>query len=355
MIRHELEKTIRWYFILLFVLLLIVKCITVYFVDRFDYSNPIDEIYNEYIEVLKGDLTSEKEEYILTEWNTINDNISKSEEMEALYVSGEISRDEYAKFNDDYMYASSRISSINKVMEDYTYIKEIYEKTDSRIKPQFINSRYWDYFFDSASVGWFAILIIIIISVYSSSIEQSAGMWNIINAAYNGKAKILAIKMLVSALVGGVVSFVFAGVEYVTYAKFFDMSQLDAPIQSIQMFGSLTVDISIRTMVMLLVVWRTVAGVGIALISLLIAVLIRKDIFSLILMLAVMFVPVLLLEAVPEVFTYSFCGLYNGVNPVLATVNGNIFAGFSGWIVMLAIIVICLILNMYRFGYRVRK
>lgn len=355
MVKHELEKTIRWYFILSFALLLIIRCITIYFVDSFDYSNPVDEVYNEYIEVLKGDLTSEKEEYILTEWNTINDNISKSEEMELLYVSGEISRDEYAKFNDDYMYASSHISSISKVMEDYTYINEIYEKTDSRIKAEFINNRYWNYFFDAASVGWFPILLIIIISIYSSSVEQSAGMWNIINAAYNGKVKMLGIKMLVSALVGAVVSFIFAVVEYMIYAQFFDMPQLDAPIQSIQMFGNLMADISIGTMVMLLVIWRTVAGVGIALISLLVAVLIRKDIISLMIMLVVTFVPVLLLDAVPEIFTYSFLGLYNGVNLMLAFASGNMFAAFCGLFLGLAVIVVCVILNMYRFGYRVRK
>lgn len=355
MVKHELEKTVRWYFVLSFVLLLIVRCVTIYFVDSFDYSNPVDEIYNEYIEELKGELTSKKEEYILTEWNTINDNISKSEEMELLYVSGEISRDEYAKFNDNYMYASSHISSINKVMEDYTYINEIYEKTDSRIKAEFINNRYWNYFFDSASVGWFPILLIIIISIYSSSVEQSAGMWRIINAAYNGKAKMLGIKMLVSALVGAVISFTFAVAEYLIYAQFFDMPQLDAPIQSIQMFGNLAVDISIGTMVMLIVIWRTIAGAAIALVSLLMAVLIRKDIISLTIMLVVTFIPVLLLDAVPEVFTYSFCGLYNGVSPVIAVAGGNTFAGISGWITILVFIAVYFILNMYRFGYRVRK
>lgn len=355
MFRYELGKTVRWYFILMFAVLLIIKCITVYFVDRFDYSNPMDEIYNEYMEKLEGSITAEKEKELVTEWQTICDNLAKNEKMAKLYISGGISRDEYAEYNDAYMYAQNHYSAVNKVMEDYRYIKVMYQKPHSNIKPQFINSRYWDYFFDSGSVAWFPILLIIIISIYSSSVEQSAGMWNIINASYNGKAKILGTKMLVSAFLGALISFVFAVIEYLAYVQFFDMNLADAPIQSLQMFRSLTANISIGEGVAVLILWRALAGAGIALVSLLVAVLIRKDIISLMVMLAVNFVPVLLLDTVPNAFTNSFCGLYNAINPVLATAGRNTFSAFSGWGLMLITIVVCLILNAYRFGYRVRK
>lgn len=355
MMKYELGKAVRWFFVLSFILLLAIRCITVYFVDSFDYSNPADELYDEYIDILEGGLTVEKEEYILNEWTMINENISRSEEMELLYIGGEISRDEYAHFNDTYMYAQSHISSINKVMEDYTYIKAFCGKTDTVIMPEFINSRYWNCFFDPASVGWIPILLIIIISIYIFSVEQSTGMWNIINAAYNGKAKILKTKMAVSALIGGVISFTFAIAEYQTYLCFFDMHQIDAPIQSLHMFGDITVSISIGEAAVLLVLWRTMAGIGISLISLLAAALIRKDMLAVVLMLAAVFAPVLVLDALPEAFTYSLCGLYNGIAPLLAFLDGDLFAGAGALLIMPAIIAACIIFYMYRLGYKLKK
>lgn len=355
MVKFELGKIVRWYFILIFAGLIIIKCISVYFVDRFDYENSEDEIYNEYIEMLEGNITVEKEQYILNEWLTICQNLSKSNEMAEKYISGKISRDEYAAFNDDYMYAQSRIDSLNKVMEDYRYIKVMYQKTHSRIKPEFINSRYWDYFFSSTGVSWMPILLIVVISVFSSSVEQSSGMWNIINASYNGKAKMLAAKMCTSALTGGIISFAFAAAEFLAYYKFFGLSSLDAPIQSLHIFYSISADVSIKTGVIALILWRTAAGCGIALITLLISVLIKKDVVSLLIMVILIFVPVFILNIVPGIFARSFCGLYNGVNTVLEAAGTRPMAVFSDWTLMICAVVILFVFNLIRLGYRVKR
>lgn len=355
MVRFELGKIVRWYFVLIFAGLIIIKCITVYFVDRFDYGNSEDETYNEYIESLEGNITVEKEKYLINEWLTMCGNLSKNNEMAEKYISGEISRDEYAAFNDDYMYAQSHIDSLNKAMEDYRYIKVMYQKTHSRIKPEFINSRYWDYFFSPTSVSWLPVLLIIVISVFNSSVEQSSGMWNIINASYNGKAKMLAAKMCASAFTGLIISFTFVVAEFFAYYKFFGLSSLDAPIQSLHMFCNISADVSIKTGVIVLILWRTAAGCGIALITLLVSVLIKKDVVSLLLMIAVMFVPVFVLNAVPGVFSRSLCGLYNGVNTVLQSVGTRPMAVFSDWALMMCTITVLFILNLVRLGYRMKS
>lgn len=354
-VKYEIGKITRWYLILIFIVLVIVKCVLISFTDKLDYSDQIDEVYVKYINQVEGSMTAEKERYIIDEWRTICYNYSNSTKMQAMYMKGKITRQEFSEYNTALEYAQGHKSGIDRLMEDYKYIKDVYKRTHSKVMPQFLYSRYWDMFFSSTSVGWIPLILIIVFSVFCYAIENSAGMWKVINSCYNGKVKMLMIKSVICGLTGGIISFVYTTAEYFSYKYFMKLPLADAPVQSLKMFRYVSADISIRDAVVLLIVWRCAAGIFIGILSYMIASLIGKDIISFIVLIVIMFAPVFAISTAPWIFSRSICGLYNGVNIVIKTVSSKPMLAFGVWFMLLLTILICFGLNLVRLGYRRRR
>lgn len=152
------------------------------------YKDPQEYYYANYLQILQGELTQEKVDFIKNEKQKIDEEEKRQNALNEQYNQGLISLSELQQRLDEIGISENRKAAFNKVLVQYEYIQV-------HPKAQFIyDSGYLKMFhigaenrlFDS---GGFLVLnvLIILCSIWSFPLENQSGMFSILNTIPKGR------------------------------------------------------------------------------------------------------------------------------------------------------------------------
>ena len=328
----EVYKTlISSRFIIAIALLLAVKC--VYSVNTNSPARSYaDSVYKEYMTSLEGELTDEKRGILAKEREMIDSTLVKQQPMQQAYVNGEISFDEYRKYLSDYNYAFSR-SDLLKVIESHAAYLEKTE-AESGLKGWFAYDTGWKklYSGDADLFLYTSILLLLTGSFASEYLSRSStgGFSQILRATKNGRERTFFAKLISAGTISSVLALLFNAVDLCVIFTGYEMPSADAPLVSIELFGSVESGITVGGYLAVFLMLRLVAALIMSMLVCALSELLCR------------YVPVLgsvaVLTLLPGLFAYfglraaekvSFLNLLAGTPLFIESAKCSLFG--SGW------------------------
>lgn len=296
----KLQEMTKLFLIFLGVLVLVIVMQSVNLKTRTLEMTNAETHYYEYINRLSGEITPEKEQYIVDENERINSAYENIDIAKEKYNKGEIDKEEYAKYNQEYNYAVLRVESI--AMLNNTY---------ERIKANggwFVNDYYWSTCF---SVGIFGVIVAIflstIFSIYIGN-EYLSGMWIYLNSSKNGKSKTVRVKCILSAAITFIMTVALMGSRYIVIRMKSNLPMTKAPLCSMEMYQYADVGISIGKFAIISLLLEGIAAVGFVLIVIFATYVSRNSITGMSAGVVIYLLPMLIKEYAPKLFAYSPAG-----------------------------------------------
>lgn len=218
---------------LIFTAILSVKAYTTEF-----YRGPEDYYYSNYIEILQGELTQEKVDYIENEKQKIKEADEAAQALNKQHNKGEISLEELQNRLKKYEYSENRKSAFARIENRYEYIKEnpnahfVYEAGFEKL----FNVGEKNQFFGLANFTAM-MLLIVICSSFIVPLEYKSGMARILNCTVKGTKVTKRVKRLSAALYALMFSLISCcGNLFVIY-KNYGLNNASSPLCSIQEFS----------------------------------------------------------------------------------------------------------------------
>ena len=181
------------------VLLVLFAIISSFGTVRYPYSENSDADYKAYMEYLEGDITLEKENYILEQQNYFNNLQQRMGEIAENSELSENVKQAMSKSIENIL--NSKGIAFERVIEQYNRLLELDKKG---IDAKFIDENIYKSFVSSKTREWndFALLcLVLVIGVpYVFSVEYKNGMINLIRTTENGKTKLFFGKIVVECI-----------------------------------------------------------------------------------------------------------------------------------------------------------
>lgn len=178
------------------VLLVLFAIISSFGTVRYPYSENSDADYKAYMEYLEGDITPEKENYILKQQNYFDNLQQRMGEIAENSELSENAKQAMSKSIENIL--NSKGIAFERVIEQYNRLLELDKKG---IDAKFIDENIYKSFVSSKTREWsdFALLcLVLVIGVpYVFSAEYKNGMINLIRTTKNGKTKLFFRKIVV--------------------------------------------------------------------------------------------------------------------------------------------------------------
>ena len=178
------------------VLLVLFAIISSFGTVRYPYSEISDADYKAYMEYLEGDITVEKENYMLEQQNYFDDLRQRLDEIAENSELSENAKQAMSKSIENIL--NSKGIAFERVIEQYNRLLELDKKG---IDAKFIDENIYKSFVSSKTREWndFALLcLVLVIGVpYVFSVEYKNGMINLIRPTKNGKTKLFHRKITV--------------------------------------------------------------------------------------------------------------------------------------------------------------
>lgn len=212
--------------------------------------------YEEYMEQLYGKVTKEKVEQVQREKKYIDDTLAVENEMLAKYDNGEISANDYQKYLNENFYASQHSGAIDLVSEKCLLLeKHLNKKTNV----YFINDTFWNMYFKMEGITFLQMIVTMALIIRYLSGDYVSGMWRMTQTYYNGKTKLFNIRLCATIMANSIITFLYATVYFVFFKYLCGLSDMDAPIQSINDFVNFPISLSIGQFIIFLLVFRMIA------------------------------------------------------------------------------------------------
>lgn len=220
-------------------------------IEKFFTSD--EATYKNYIAILNGELTEEKENYINEEKERFENLALEYDKLDAMYENKEISAEEHYSRGNKLSLISKKEKIFNEILNQYEYVLEL--KEEKNIDAHFVDMTAYNNLFNSNKdylVMGILIMIILIISLSNVlAMDLKNGAIKIIGSSKHGRTKGVIYKYLISFIVIIVVVAIFNISNYAIVYKLYGINNLNAPIQSIQLFNSFPFKISIFSFIAL--------------------------------------------------------------------------------------------------------
>ena len=277
---------------LVYVLVLLIAAEAVISAAAFRTSGTQNDIlYAEYLEKVHGPETDEGDKFITEEGEFIIDSLW-IEGYEQAYMSGEISLSEYREVLKNYFYASSHYFAWNKLNDQKQYVES---KNASGVDAWFINTKGWTlYINNGANLLMIAFILLLSCAVFSeeySSADGGVGFAPLLRSAKRGRKETFAAKCVTLALTVSAVSLIFLAVDLAAFAFNFGLTDLDAPLASIEVFENIRQNIIIGEYLALRCFTVLLASVIFSLIIAAVSELTRNTLVTLAISTGVLFLP----------------------------------------------------------------
>lgn len=317
-------------FFIIIVILLIVKCYTVYmdFTSSDSYS---DAVYKEYMTTLRGPLTDEKRTYIEKERAGINEALDNQTVMRQAYNNGEITDDEYSKYLNDYNYAYMRNGYLSVIESHQSYIVNTYN--EKNVDAWFVYDTGWKILFSSGfDITLYTALLLLFTGVFSSeyNTRSSSGAFaQIMRTTKNGRNKTFYTKYISSGIIAILLSFIWNSIDFLYIIYNYDLPSMNAPLLSIQTFTDIDSDITIIQYLILFWSLRIIGSLLFTWIICGVSELLRKNLSVMGTIVAFTLLPALFVCLGLEIFKYvDFTRLFSATKLVLLSASGNTDYGF---------------------------
>jgi len=249
-------------FIVVVVILLTIK--GVYSADLYHAGNSFsDAVYQEYMTTLEGPVTGEKLAYLAEERAMINETLARYEQVRADYIAEKIAFDEYSDYLSDYNYAYSRTELLTIIEEHARYLTRLEEETGRQ--GWFMYDTGWRRLYSGdADLFLYVTILLLLTGTFASEYvsRSSAGSFaQILRSTKHGRAKTFTAKLISAGMIAVVLAVLFSAVDIIAIAANYEMPAIDAPLISMQMFGSVSGNISVGVYLLIFLILRVLAAV----------------------------------------------------------------------------------------------
>lgn len=288
----ELKKYVKnRVFWLMLVGFLILKVIVSFFALKVKASFS-DEIYRNYISEIEGALSSESEEFILQEKERLEYVVAMHDEYERRYENGEIEFEEYARANDEYLYALAQEPAFEAIYAKYEY---------------FLAAGGGSFFYDldikelraHVSDDIVLILVLCFVLMLSYDMEYRGGIDMMIKTLPLGRRSFRRYKLVGALSVSALISAVWYAADMVLYAYRFSFGYWNEKIYNIQAFSQTVCDMSVWSYFLLAFVLKLLISCMVASFICLVSSVFKKRFIILLVSAAVLYIPVVFKRYMP--------------------------------------------------------
>ena len=220
--------------ILLVIALFIVKI----FLSSSLFAPPVsysDSVYKEYMQAIAGEVTDDKRLYLISEREKINATQAIYDEMQAKYIDGLLTLEEYHDYLSDYNYAYSRDVHLKRVEDHLVYIDLLYAEGKDA---WFVYDTGWkQLFFPSFDWTLYTCILALFTSIFASehnNTSSSGCFSNLLRTTKYGRQKTFLEKYSSSIVIGITLIIVWSIIDLIFIFRSYDMPLTSAPIYSLQ-------------------------------------------------------------------------------------------------------------------------
>jgi hypothetical protein len=265
--------------------------------------------YLTFINKYEGVLTKEKTSLIQEEIKYINSIPNRMVTISEDYKNGDITKEKYQKEFNLLQFDFEKNIGFSRFEKQFEYLDSL----NLSSKPGIVSEVSSDYLFNNVKRDYiYAIYIIILIIICTSCIfpiDSQSGMENILRCTVGGEKKLFYIKTLTATLISTIL---FIWINFVRYLNMFlkyRISDVRLPIQSIQKYANIDVEISIAGFIIFVSLLTLLTVVMITQIIILLSLLLRKQ--SLVILCASVLFLIPLLLGYIGIPTFDFLSINN--------------------------------------------
>lgn len=341
----KLRNTTKLHIIFLCVLILC-SVIQIAMIDgQSKISSTTEHYYKEYMKQLEGPITEDKVQFIQDERAKIDEVKGKKQEMDELYLEGQISIEEYTVYNDEYIYVQSR-------EESFARVEQVYENIKNN-GGWFVYDTNWKLYFSSELYNSILVLLVIFGFTMYVGNEYQSGMWQYLDSTKHGREKTLMAKSMISVIGGLLMAAVFCLVRFLTFHFYADIPSKAAPMCSIEGFYHLDSSHKIGVFSLEIAVLQCAIVASVGFIAMFTAYMLRSEIIGMAVGAAICFLPFLFKNYAPKMYAFSFMGMINMGNGI-SVLEDNIQAGILMLLpLVISVLVIACICALKKYGKKI--
>ena len=294
-----------------------------------------DTVYRNYLQSLEGELTPDKQDFLLSERGRFDHIGENKEQLESQLENGTITKNTY-----DYeMFLLDGFSKnqigFERVWEQFQYLLSLQAQG---VRVGFVSELSADYIFSQpvrdAVTGILWMILIVAITAVTFCQEYKKKIISILNPTYHGKGKLFCTKILVAMLLA--VSF--AGIytpQYINAWHYYPLGDLSVSVRSIQKFSAIPESVSILAFLIFTHISQMIAAISAVLITAHISVKIQNQVAAMIAGSALLTIPLILFLC-----GASFACYFPFANPyVLSAAMGSPYGAVTAAVTMVATLV----------------
>lgn len=226
--QHEFIKMKWWVFLV--VLLIVTK-----YIISFSFFTPIDSSYErmklEYMSILEGPYTQDKEDFILERISEYTDIITQYDSMKLSYWNGTISEEGYSRYISSYTKAQGEINVLYDLYDHSQFLKQtktgwfIYDSGISKYITQPV-----DYLLVICVCSFCGMIFI---SEFQNKTSEFPVM-SIVSTTKNGRRKLFISKIYICLISSCLMYLIFFAIDLFSFVHHYDLIPLNAPLSSCQ-------------------------------------------------------------------------------------------------------------------------
>lgn len=232
------------------------------------------DIYREYMNILEGKPTEEKEEWISDEQERLTEALGSHTLYEELYTKGEITLEEYIERNDEYIYAQAQEKAFEAVLEKNAY----FHGTDGNV--QFFYDLEILQFFKSCGADYVLIFFLCFAIAAVYELENRSDMRRMICALPLGRKRFWQCKLRAALLVGTVAACFGGLMDLIIYGGRYSFSYMNMPAQSIRQMGGIMFALPVWCVFLFLLLSKMIIAAMMTAVICLLSVMIKKFVLT---------------------------------------------------------------------------
>ena len=272
---------------LLFILaVLLIKGGIVYQSDTTEYSFS-EDLYKEYMTLLKGEVTEEKLGYMEDEREWIDGVIAMEADMTEKRRSGRITSLEWREYETELEQARAKDVVFSRVEAQRDYLLM---QMDAGKNVHFVYTTSWD----GLLTRGFDYVLYAFVLVFSSLVftkEYGTAMTDMIRITKRGRNELFTMKYMVVIVICGGVAMIYGLMEHIKITELYAFTSGIAPIQSLPAFGKLPWDMTINQYTVLYEITRVAGTVLLAVLTASVSVVMKKHVNTMAVVLGMTMLP----------------------------------------------------------------
>lgn len=252
-----------------------IKIISMWYVSGIDDTDTMKS-YDSYLEKCGGRLDEEKTEYILGQYNRLNQVSKNVNDLEEQYEQGQITRDAYLE----------QLNQISQLKQEQETIKLFYSKYQYAVENSeqryIVDENGWTKLLTEERMDYLLVLLLFLITVPLFCVEYETEMHYLQLCSKNGRLCLAVIKIIMISVLAALLSLLFSLVEFIYYKNVYGLSFGYAPIQSLPFFQESPYSFTFMQLWGTITATRMVGAVFLCIIIMAVSVMARKSLLSII-------------------------------------------------------------------------